>query len=60
MPDLESQTSKLLLEGLYEPNTQDKGDTSKVIDFIKERGNYKKETVKLCDIFTNGAHSERQ
>eukprot|EP00347_Sterkiella_histriomuscorum_P003862 403362655 len=51
--NLENMKSKLLLNGIYEPNIPDSfQDTQELVtDHIKERGNYKKEIVKICEIY---------
>jgi hypothetical protein len=42
-----------LLKGVYEPNMEETNLLKPVQDFIKENGNYKKEKVKLFEIFEN-------
>jgi len=45
--------TKMLLEGIYEPNLIEdlKDNSSQVVDFIKEKGNYRREVIKICDIY---------
>lgn len=45
--------SRILLKGVYEKNTDDKEEdmAMAVTDLIKEKGNYRKEVVKICEIY---------
>jgi len=43
----------MLLKGIYEPNKEDSPTDREahVIDHIKETGNYKKEKLKICELY---------
>jgi hypothetical protein len=52
-PALDSQKSRLLLEGIYEPNIVTKAIdlTKDVMDFIKENKNHLCENFTISDIY---------
>lgn len=50
---MDTVKSRILLDGIYSPNIENRPEDSSinVTDFIKEKGNYKKEHVRICDIY---------
>ena len=57
-PNLETVMTKKLLNGLYLPGNADYDNeiTLPATDFIVQSGNYKDQTVKLYEIFSNGGN----
>ncbi|CDW78243.1 UNKNOWN [Stylonychia lemnae] len=53
---LENLKSRMLLKGIYEPNKVDQpfDKEAQVIDHIKLTGNYKKEKLKICELYDEG------